>query len=1020
MGSGLLPTHIEHTLPDVASLFKKILIGLPGGLLGSLKLFEALDDILLKLQPDSELAESDHAALKAKLVALAISSVTSAYRVYLIEAVVGLVAYFAAETEKFQAEQAAAVAEDQERPGSSKSELMGHQSLGVVLGPLLLGDLTDKIDVNGGDESLEGAPRKSSESAKRSKKQKRNSVPNKLEKDANLSAHVDRANLTATVMQQLLIVWRDVVNQLREMNGKYSSSLMQSRSTSQIKTIPTRTTSRLTLRSSEEEMQLMDFLRGRSLPGEFRGPVEVKRKVRISGRSPMSRGAFKVSEDGQIHGEGVLGACQQQANGDTDDNNVDKPAVQDSAQTFDFYASASTRRDEHDAEDSAGLSADGITHSDIAMDKMAMGTILPRLRDPSDSSVSPGRVRLVPSMSDHSEDDNSEPEDSSNEAPQTVVKIARTPNYNDEPNTTRQRPSLDTSKPLPPIGNAQRAELSSPLSGDELTQVEARGLLSSRRSSRRSMSALSARHSSPRTLFPARQGRRGSREIYSPPRQSSYPLRQDSLPTEGHLQMKSIEMDENFADYRARSNAQMSPMKNFSRKLSEAPFGSDQIFGDPKRNSVKAIAQQFAEQSRAQRNEVEATKTRELPKVYAYVHPLLTPNDQVVDLPLEDPFVSLDDAAVQERPQIQRSLSPEKESLIPRPLFDIGRGRKAESRSPSPNKMDSPSTPKRAPAKSPAKRLSIYNSVQDQNAEIIRRDTNEISKSAAKTKREAIMESMHAINTNSLSLSEGTPGPSLEVVPLRPSARRSAEPFYFRSSHRDEPPTTTTLTNRAISLARSESPTGRSVSPNRNAKRSLSHLDTITRSNSFLNASDELKKLERHGSINTALYTEICRLQRTLEQKGEEVLAVRRGVEVQRVVGKDGEGKRESWGKDGVKRESWGRDKVDDEVEKARKEIDVWRVRAERAERRLAEKDQIQRTTSGFLGSGGESKGSRDWGTSPGLPDREPDIEVIKTRDPGTDAGSLAGPRLEVSGADSRNQEMDAGSQGQTNLGVSS
>ena len=145
---------------------------------------------------------------------------------------------------------------------------------------------------------------------------------------------------------------------------------------------------------------------------------------------------------------------------------------------------------------------------------------------------------------------------------------------------------------------------------------------------------------------------------------------------------------------------------------------------------------------------------------------------------------------------------------------------------------------------------------------------------------------------------------------------------------------------------------------------------------------------------------------------------MRRGVEVQRVVGKDGEGKRESWGKDGVKRESWGRDKVDDEVEKARKEIDVWRTRAERAERRLAEKDHIQRTTSGFLGSGGESKGSRDWGTSPGLPDREPNIKV-KTRDPETDAGSLDGPHLEASGVDSRNQGMDAGSQGQTNLGVS-
>ena len=94
MGSGLLPTHIEHSVPDVASLFKKILNALPGGLLGSLELFEAFRSIFFRLSPGPELSDSDTKTLQAKLVALAISSVTSTKRISLIQAVIGLVSYF--------------------------------------------------------------------------------------------------------------------------------------------------------------------------------------------------------------------------------------------------------------------------------------------------------------------------------------------------------------------------------------------------------------------------------------------------------------------------------------------------------------------------------------------------------------------------------------------------------------------------------------------------------------------------------------------------------------------------------------------------------------------------------------------------------------------------------------------------------------------------------------------------------------------------------------------------------------
>ncbi len=94
IGSGLLPAHIEYTVPDVAAIFKKIVNALPGGLLGSLKLFDALRNIFFHLVPAPELSEDDTKILQARLVALAISSVKSTRRVCLIQAVIGMVAYF--------------------------------------------------------------------------------------------------------------------------------------------------------------------------------------------------------------------------------------------------------------------------------------------------------------------------------------------------------------------------------------------------------------------------------------------------------------------------------------------------------------------------------------------------------------------------------------------------------------------------------------------------------------------------------------------------------------------------------------------------------------------------------------------------------------------------------------------------------------------------------------------------------------------------------------------------------------
>lgn len=1008
VGSGLLPTHIEYTLPDVASLFKKILIGLPGGLLGSLGLFEAFRDILLKLQRDPEQVEVDFTALKAKLVALAISSVDSNYRVYLIEAVLGLCAYFAFETDKAQAELAATALENKERPNPAKSELMGHQQLGVVLGPLLLGNLVDKVEITP-DETLDGAPRKSSESAKRSKKAKRITISNKLETDSTLKAHVFQANQTATVMQQVLIIWRDVVKQLKDLNDMKASSLTQSRSTSRIKKISDRLPSRLTLKPSEEG-PFVTFLQGSESPMEFKVPVQMKRKVRISSRSPMLKSAIKISKISPTHGSGLPQFDQQQAFREDDHTDVEL-ATHNLRQSIDLQASTSTQGNEVDAEDSAGLKADKRTPSDLAMDEMAMGTILPRLPGLPDTPISKRRARFIPAF-DQSEDEHEEAEDSSGEAPQTVVRFARTPIYGDMPKPMRQRRSLDNDKPLPLIGSAQRAEKSSPPSGNDSGRAGTRGLTPSRRSSRRSLN-----HSSPRTLFPARHGRHTSREDHVQSRRQSremyfpdpFPPRQDSLPTAGHLQSRPIETYESIEAYqRARSHGHISPTKLGSRKASQANMSpaqnflrilsndrvpptkstrrqgsavhvdSEQLFGDPRRNNVKLIAEQFSEKSKAQRKEAEAeaVKKNELPKVYAYVQSLPGSKDRVPENPLvhdltnsnnDDPFVSSSPAAFAPiEPEAEEPVSPEKGSMIPKPVFDIGRERKAESCSPSPYKLSSPPPPKRAAPQTPGKRPPIYNVVPDQDAEIVRRNTMELSVSPARAQREATMNSTYATNANSLGLPQEPPSQIVDVSTTRPSASASSENLVFHSSHEEHGIVATHPVPKGIAaIARSESPTGtiRSNSSNFNSARPLGYTDApLSRSNSFLQASNDLKKLEKHGSLNATLFLEISRLRQQLQQKGEEVATAKRGVEVLKVV----EGKK-----------SLEKERTIDEIGKARREVDEWRMRAEAAERRLAESKSVAMSQG------------RDQGTSPGMMQT-----AISSKDQGTSPAqvSLGGP----------------------------
>ncbi|KAK4042933.1 hypothetical protein C8A01DRAFT_13519 [Parachaetomium inaequale] len=141
-----LPSHIKAGAHDVASTFKRLLSGLPGGILGSLPLFDALVAIHGQLKGEPEFLKTKQTKLRARLIALAIGTVKSQLRRDLICAVFGLLCLIGRAAEK-------APREDEHGRPLPTSDLMGFSALGIVFGPLLVGDLLNSYTMQVVDAS---------------------------------------------------------------------------------------------------------------------------------------------------------------------------------------------------------------------------------------------------------------------------------------------------------------------------------------------------------------------------------------------------------------------------------------------------------------------------------------------------------------------------------------------------------------------------------------------------------------------------------------------------------------------------------------------------------------------------------------------------------------------------------------------------------------------------------------------------------------------------------------------------
>lgn len=888
------------------------------------------------------------AKLKAKMIALAISSVASDYRLYLIQAVFGLVSYLGHEAEILQAETASS---DEDHPSS---ELMSYRSLGVVLGPLLLGNLTDSA-VHGNGEGHNGAPRISLEidSAKKFRKHKRKQSDMKLDQSATLAAFVDRANRTAIVMQQLISSWPQVVTQLRDINSTTTSSL-KSGSKKRLKKRPSRTGSRLTMNTSEEDMKFLDILRGRTLPEEFRGAVKVKSNIRMTSRSPMSRGAFGPSEDENPNDSWLPAASEEHSSPHLDHTRDAACAAQGNELTDHTKLQSVEGTNTVHAED-IGLDVENRTQSDVAMEKMAMGTILPPLQMKSSSSPPRGFLRLIdpdtetPRRTYHS--------NSSRKTPETALRDAPPAEYSHESNESQLQISM--AKPLPPIRDAQRAELSFISTEDDNLEPPSRSFArhensnssrrntSSKRSSKDSFSSRKNRQSAERTIFPSRQSVQWPA---SPTTQADekaiFPPRQSSLPMEQHLASKPLETYASLAEYKAKADTYMSPPKfNVSRDASEAQREQNALpAGGPKANNVKFLAQKFAEASRAMRNNNEQTKDTNIPRIYAFVNSLPSPKSPM--LGLEDPFFCAD------------SNNVSRESLIPKPIRDVGRSRETRTLSP----------PKRAAPKiHAAKRHSGFGIVTDRDAEIVKKNTISSPPATPRSDEGDNYDEMVA-NSNGIGFSKQPLTQLLDAY----HHQRSTESLRRIQDLQDSSHGKRRAHHRTVSFAELARP----VSPSRPDSRALDLYanlkDSPTRSNSYLNASDALKPLERHTSINATMFGEICHLRRQLQQMGEEKEAKDRRIEaLQEVQGSNpvpvGIQAKGSFGKGGLH----------NEVRKAKRELSIWKMRAELAEKRLSGLKQLS---------------GRSWESERGYSDDAEPTErpnVFKKQDDGMDSGGV-------------------------------
>lgn len=219
-----LPVHIQASVHDVASTFKRLLSVLPGGILGTLSLFDAFVAIHSLLRGEPEFPRTKQTKVRARLIALAIGTIQSQFRKELICAVFGLLSLIGRTAE-------VAPREDSNSRPLPTADLMGYSALGIVFGPLLVGDLLEQYSMNLATphSGLLLFPLPSPKKLQKGQRGRRKSI---LEDNPLKEAKaVDKILVANGITEMLIANWRDIVRQMKSLgthHRKGDSTLMAS------------------------------------------------------------------------------------------------------------------------------------------------------------------------------------------------------------------------------------------------------------------------------------------------------------------------------------------------------------------------------------------------------------------------------------------------------------------------------------------------------------------------------------------------------------------------------------------------------------------------------------------------------------------------------------------------------------------------------------------------------------------------------------------------------------------------
>lgn len=207
-----LPEHIRSDAHDVASVFKRFLSVLPGGIIGCMAVFEALVAIRKHFhdEPAADMDPLRQAKLRARLIALVFGTLRSRFRRELVCAVFGVLSLIGQ-----QAENTSQGGGSGSRP--SPSELTGYGALGIIFGPLLIGELLAEFSNKGSP----GPSRASLQSPMTPTRLKRERVQKTLKStEGSPATMVKMADIWVAndVAQMVISNWQNVVREMKSLS----------------------------------------------------------------------------------------------------------------------------------------------------------------------------------------------------------------------------------------------------------------------------------------------------------------------------------------------------------------------------------------------------------------------------------------------------------------------------------------------------------------------------------------------------------------------------------------------------------------------------------------------------------------------------------------------------------------------------------------------------------------------------------------------------------------------------------